>query len=198
MKYPEIHTEQLLLHEVANGSEAAFRSLFERYSGKLYHFILPLTGSAELAEDIVQDSFLKIWLYRERLSSITHFNAYLFRMARNAIITGMQRRAVETGIITAKLAPAGSPVLPDEELQIKFVKNTINEAVNSLPEQQRKVWLLRRESGMSINEIAGLLHISAVTVKRHLTEAGKKLRQVLKTEFPDEYGILLTILALVC
>ena len=190
---PLPYHEKALLRQVAKGDEKAFRTLFNAYRDRLYFYVLQIQQSKEVAEDIVQDTFLRIWLRRDQLPAIDHFNAYIFRMAQNAVMTGLRRKALETTILQEKIMPAQEEAGVDEELHFKFVKDTLQKAVNALPEQQKKVYLLRRVEGMRIREIAEALNISEVTVKRHLGQAQKALRYTIETNFPYESGILLII-----
>jgi RNA polymerase sigma-70 factor (family 1) len=189
-------SEHALLQRVAAGDQQAFRVLFDAWTSRLYHYTFQLTGSRELAEDIVQDSFLKIWLRRDQLPSIENFGAYLFRMAQNAVLNGLRRKATESMVLEKRMALPQPDAEPDTLLHIKLVKNVLEEAVKTLPEQQQKVWRLRREQGKHIKEIAGDLGLAEPTVKRHLSKAQATLRSILEKEFPMEGGILLTLLGL--
>lgn len=192
----DIHNEKELLRQIANGDERAFRSIFDAYHHRLYFYILQISSSQQVAEDIVQDTFLKIWLHRDQLPQVEQFNAYIFRVARNTVLSSLRRKALETVIVEQKLEPV--PGAPDahEQLHIKLVKEVLQQAVNALPEQQQKVYRLRREGGLSIKEVARLLGISEITVKRHLTLATKTLREVFDYHFPADSAILLIILGL--
>lgn len=187
------YDEKALLAKVAAGNEAAFRLLFDAYRNRLYFYIFRLTLSKEVAEDILQDTFLKIWLNRDNLNQVEHFNAYLFKVGQNAVLTGMRRKAVEASIINNKQEQNTQQLIPDQQLHFKQVKATLQEAIEALPPQQKKVFLLRREEGRRIDEIANLMNISGLTVKKHLTAAQKTIRQVLETSFPDDWAILLII-----
>ncbi len=68
------------------GDATAFAALFRSYKDKLYGFLLRATGSPEMAEDIVQDIFLRLWKNREKLPEIGQFGAYIYQMARNQVI----------------------------------------------------------------------------------------------------------------
>lgn len=188
--------EQVLLHQVAAGSETAFRTLYDAYRNRLYFYIFRLTLSKEVAEDMLQDTFLKIWLNRHNLLRVEHFNAYLFKTAQNGVLTGLRRRALETSILNDNKEAFPSQIIPDQQLHFKQVKNTLQEAIDALPPQQKKVFLLRREEGRKIDEIASLMNISGLTVKKHLTAAQKTIRQALENSFPDDWAILLIILGL--
>lgn len=88
--------EKLLLKQIAEGNEQAFAQVFHAYRDKLFAFIFRLSGSRAIAEDVVQDIFLKIWLQREELSTIEYFNAFVFRMAQNHTINLLRRLSKET------------------------------------------------------------------------------------------------------
>ena len=149
-----------------------------------------------MAEDIVQDTFLKIWLRRDTLHSIDEFAAYLFRIAQNAVISGFRRKAREVQLAARSVPEELTGRTTDEELHIKWVKTVISNAVDQLPTQQKKVWQLRRDEGRRIQEIAAAMDLSENTVKQHLRAAKNNIRQMLEREFPQEFGILLFLLGL--
>ncbi|WP_341835873.1 sigma factor [Chitinophaga pollutisoli] len=79
------------LQEVARGNETAFRDLFLQYADHLYAYIWQLTKSRELAEEVVQDIFLQIWISREALAEVRNFRNYLFVIARNHALNAMKK-----------------------------------------------------------------------------------------------------------
>lgn len=190
------YNEWDVLRQVAEGDEQAFGILFTAWSSRLYQFTFQLTRSRETAEDIVQDSFLKIWLRRDRLAAIDNFSAYLFRMARNAVADGVRRKGLELAM--PDRIGGGNKINDDPEtgLHIKLVKRVLEQAIRNLPEQQHKIWRLNKEHGKRAKEIADELGISESTVKQHLHRATTSLRAELLREFPLEGGILLVILGI--
>ncbi len=191
-----LHNEKQLLSRIATGDEKAFRILFDGYRDRLYYYTLRVTDSSLLAEDIVQDTFLKIWLHRDRLKEVTHFNAYIFRMVRNSVFSGLRRRALETTILSGKTKEAEAGAGPDELYHFKEVRTILQRAVDALPVRQRSVYILRRDEGRSIREIAQNMDISEITVKRHLTQAQKNLREVLEAAYPFDAAVLILIFGL--
>lgn len=168
------------------GSEEAFGTLFHFYRDKLYTYLFRLSQSREAAEDAVHDVFLKIWELREKLGAIDNFNAYIYRMAQNHAFTGFRRMAKET-LVLAELQREqdGSAAFEGEDrISRKEVLDFIREAVNKLTPQQKQVFLMSRQQGLRHEEIAGRLHISIHTVKNHMVEALRLLRE----EMAKSYG----------
>lgn len=190
-----IHNERELLRRVAKGDETAFRMLFDAYRDRLYFYILRITGSKETAEDVLQNTFLKLWLNRQVLDGVQNFNAWLFRISQNDVMNGLRRKALEAVLLRGELAQPAPGMEAGELLHYKQVREIIQKAVGTLPPQQRKVYILRREEGLKIKEIADTLDISGLTVKKHLTAAQKTIRNALEAFFRGEGAILLFILS---
>lgn len=172
--------EKRLLMQVAEGGEEAFGMLFHQYRNRLYAFIFSIVRSREMAEDVVQDVFLKIWLRREDLAAVDNFKAYLFRISQNHAINHLRRMSKETLVLLEKQHRRGSgDAAADELLTYKNIQQSLNEIVNSLPLQQKTVYRLSREQNLKQEEIAQQLHISVSTIKNHMTQALRTIRERL-------------------
>ena len=180
------YNEKELLHQLAAGSEEAFRMLFNAYRNKLYTYIYKLSGSAEAAEDTVHDVFLKLWVQRERLTEIQNLNAYLYRMAHNDAFTVFRRMAKETLILAELQKEQGNDERGggEEKIVQEEVRAFVRQAIDKLTPQQKLVFLLSRQDGLKHDEIAQRLNITKNTVKNHIVEALKFLRE----EIGDRYG----------
>lgn len=174
-------TDKYLILSAAQGSQGAFVALFHRYKSKLYGYTLRLTGSEMLAEDIVQDVFMKLWADHVSLGSIDNFSSYLFRMSRNHVLNHFKRMAHETAILS-EMFRGGEPGSNNaqEMLAAREVEEVLQSVVNTLPPQQRAVYRLSREEGKSHEEIAELLRISPNTVKNHVVQAMATIRTQLR------------------
>jgi len=185
-----------LLQQVIQGDEKAFGQLFQFYKDKLYSFIYNLSGSSVTAEDVLQEVFLKIWRDRANLTGIENFNAYLFRMAQNHAINVFRRQSREALVLTElrRFAPEG--VQGDEVFSAKEVQAVLQKAVNNLPAQQRRVYELGREQGLTYEQIAATLHISVATVRNHMVSALKAIREFIINTYPAGILYWVSILAL--
>jgi len=181
-----LHTENLLLLEIAEGNEKAFRCLFEHYWSKIYSVAFALTKSSTLSEEIVQDVFLKIWLKRKQLPSVEKFDGFLFTVARNHIYNVLRKKITELPFIEhLEQCFFETSALPEQELLLKETRQLIDKAVEQLPAQQRAVFELSRNQGLDYAKIAEKLEISKLTVKSHMNKALHTIRQYLQAHHTD-------------
>lgn len=174
------------------GSETAFQQLFIAYRDKLYNYIFKLSASAHTASDTVHEVFLILWQRREKALEIDNLNSYLFRMAHNKALEVFRRRAKETLVIAALQKEQGGQAGFENEDHIthKEVMAFIRAAIQKLTPQQKLVFLMSRQEGLAHTAIADKLGITERTVKNHMTQALKFLREEIK----DAYGDLSLIL----
>ena len=165
--------ESELLLRLQNGDEKAFASLFYSYKDKLFSFLLGITKSEAVAKDLVQDVFLKIWQNRANASEIENFNAYIYFVAQNQEIDQFRKFSKELFSSVEFLNLKEDVLTPDpvNTLINKEVREKINEAVNQLPPQQKKVFVLHNEYGFKHHEIAEQLNLSVSTTQNHMREA---------------------------
>jgi RNA polymerase sigma-19 factor, ECF subfamily len=189
------YDEKTLLSRIAQGDEIAFTVLFYTYHNKLGTYILRLTDSFPLAEEIVQDVFLKIWQNRSSLTNVHHFEAYLFVIARNKAFNCLKQIARERSRkleweknILVKEEPA-----PGEEQESSHGYDLlIDKAVDKLPPQQKKVYILHNHEGMEHAEIAIQLGLSPETVKKHMSLALRSIREFVHTHI-DPVNIIILL-----
>jgi RNA polymerase sigma-70 factor (ECF subfamily) len=166
---------------MSGDNEDAFDTFFYRYNTKVYSFILHMVDVPTVAEELVHDVFLKIWLNRRGLRDIVNPGNYLFVTAKNHALNQLEKMANERkGKNQLDALPANLGADPEEEFLYKESLALVTEAINQLPEQQRIVFQLSRERGLSREEIAEQLDISPNTVKNHLGTARKKIQQYLQ------------------
>lgn len=197
MESERLDIERALFLRIANGDEAAFAKLFHLWRDKLYFFILRITHSPEMAEDVLQDVFTKLWINRAKMTDFEYFQAYFYKMAQNHAISLMRRMAQET-IILAELKkemPAASPSL-DEGMFQKELDKKMQAILEKLPPQQRLVYKMTREEGLKQEQIALQLKISPSTVKNHMTCALRTIRHDLLQYFRTTDFYLLVALFL--
>jgi RNA polymerase sigma-70 factor (ECF subfamily) len=184
--------ERELLIQVASGNEYAFRQLFMEHHQQLGVHMLRITSSTELAEEIVQDVFLKIWLTRETLVGVDNFKAYLFVISKNHALNCLKKLAKER-VLIKKLEDSSFGTLVPEAADTDMYYNLLDEAIDQLPPQQQKVYLLSRHGRLKYAEIADQLELSRETVKKYLQIATTSITEYVH-EHLEVTALLLTML----
>lgn len=156
--------------QIAEGNEDAFSKLFYRYYQQLGAFIFRITDSMPLAEEITQDVFMKIWMARESLVEVKSFKAYLFVVSKNYALNSLRTMAKErTNKMDWESASESLCALPaNTEVNNHHYYSLIDTAINRLPPQQQKVYLMSRHKKFKYAEIADELQISKETVKKYI------------------------------
>jgi len=177
LKADKIYDEVEIITLVSQGDEPAFAKLFEHHQDKIYGIALKLTRSAPLAEEIVEDVFLKIWLKRSDLLQIQNFSAYLFTITRNHVYKSLREIAknYQTVLLTENIQTI-APDSTEDYIIDKEYTSLLHEAVTRLPKQQKEVYRLIKERGLKREEAASVLDLKPETIKFHLAEAMKNIR----------------------
>jgi RNA polymerase sigma-70 factor (ECF subfamily) len=171
------YDEKNLLCRIAAGDEEAFRRLFHYYNKQLRPFVWKLTRSAQAADEVLQEVFLKIWLHREKLAGLDNPRAYVLRIVSNESMNYLRALAkgsrlfYEIGQRTAVGYPS-----PEESVFYRETEQTINEAIGQLPRACQQIYRMSREESMRIPEIASELNLSNHTVKNQLVKALRIIR----------------------
>ena len=167
-----------LILSFKKGDEKAFEILFQKYHKKLYAFLYKLLNSKEDAEEIVQNTFIKIWERREDFIADYSFESFLFTIAKNAFLNETRKR-INGKIITDHMDFLNevSSVETDDYVIYKETKTLINSFIDELPARRKEIFLLRRVHGLSRKEIADKLGISIITVDNQLTKATSFLKE---------------------
>jgi RNA polymerase sigma-70 factor (ECF subfamily) len=190
--------EQLLLQKTAEGSREAYTVLYSYYTPLLYRQLFPLTHeSKEDTEEIIQELFLKIWEKRDVLIAIQSFQAYVFRMARNIMVSQYRKKTVRQRLFV-ELEHQGDHLCTLTEEDILFVeyKSIALEAIAQLPPRQRQIFELRTEEDLSLNEIATLLGIGLPAVKKQLYAAINFVKAWLRRHAGWLVGLIMLLKAL--
>ncbi|WP_431292133.1 RNA polymerase sigma factor [Pedobacter sp. P26] len=170
--------EQELLSRLQLDDEEAFTALFYSYKNKLYGFIFGITGSSEVAKDILQDVFLKIWNMRHRSHEVENFNALVYRMAKNAALDQLKRVSRESIALSGLclLSDEHMSIDPFEDMKATEIQLKYERALKKLPKQQRMVYELRHIEGVEYSEIAKKLNLSVATIRSHFRNALNTLK----------------------
>ncbi len=192
----QLYDDKELCRRIAVGDEQAFQTLFRLHRDRLFAFAVRFTKSAAAAEDIIQDVFLKLWEQPDLLEKAENPPAYIFILVRNKTldylrkISNDQRLQQEVWLFIAHAQRQAEDTF--EKVDAKETEQLINEAVQQLPPQQQKIFILSRTKGLSHEQIAEQLGISKNTVKNHLIAALGTIRKYLnKRHAVDIYFLIM-------
>jgi RNA polymerase sigma-70 factor (ECF subfamily) len=185
MAHHNFHTEKELLTRVSAGDEKAFQDLFAIYYEQLYHYIFGFIKSKQIAEELVMDVFLKIWLGRDLITQIEKFDAFLFRVAHNKSIDFLRCAARDPkfkDLLWENIQLANN-IQPDSSMLVQEYEIKLREAVSLLSPQRKKVYQLSREQDMTHDQIAAQLNLSKSTINNHIVEAQRFIRAYLSKNY---------------
>jgi len=177
--------EDLMLR-LKSGELEAFNVLMKRHKDSVLNFCYRLTGHREEAEDITQEVFIRLFKSAESYYPKARFTVFLYTIARNLCLNYLDRErrrpdmlSLDEGVEAVEKVHSKQP-LPSEELERKMIMQTIEKAINGLPENLRIVFVLSLYGGLKYREIAELLDCPLGTVKSRMAEACRRLRRKLE------------------
>jgi len=173
--------ELFIRHAFAESPQKGCELLFRRYHQALCNHAVRYVYSKETAEDLVSDVFCKFWKTKAYESVTSSYRYYLFRSVRNEAYNYLRLEFQQhDDIDTAEGRDTGAHQRPDQVLQYEEVLHRVEELVESLPPQCRRVFLLSRFEGKKYQDIATELGISVKTVEVHMVKALNTVRKGLK------------------
>lgn len=183
--------DDLLMYEIQGGSQVAFERLVERYQSSLCHFFYRHLRDWQLAEDLSQETLLRVyntaWDYLPRGC----FKGWMFRIARNLMIDSTRRRTHDALVNAGRSQRlrdddddvlerlAGDFVLPEDQADQNEFARIVGALLPKIPEEQRATFLMHHYSGLSLPEVADAMEASLSTTKSRLRLAREKLQGLL-------------------
>ena len=185
------YNERDLFKRIAAGDEDAFKAIFHRCNAKLYPFACKLTRSASAAEDIVQETFLRLWLHRTEVGQMERPEAWLYTVASNLSLSWLRTHAAEM----RRDQRLGRHKNNNKEyiidrLSLQETQQLLSRAITLLPPKRQEIYMLSREEGLNHKEIAEKLQLSQHTIKNQLVTALRFIRDYLR----QESGIVIPLL----
>jgi RNA polymerase sigma-70 factor, ECF subfamily len=182
----DISDESLML-SYATGDVAAFEVLYQKHKGSVYRYMLNLCRNEAIAEELFQEVWIKLIKARENYQVKAKFSTYLYKMAHNQFIDHYRKQNVRVVVdqsveVESMEQEQSSRNNPEKQTQTNQTINKLSELLESLPNEQREVFLLREEAGMSLSEIAETIGINQEAAKSRLRYAINKLRSGLSRE----------------
>ena len=162
---------------VRDGDHDAFSAMFHALYPSLCNVVARRVGSRAIAQELVQDVFLRVWQRRDSLDPEQSITGYLYRAAKNQAANHLKHRGLaDRSRHTVVLSLVPSAVGADEETRYNEIAAVAQEAIDELPTRCREIFLLSRNAELSYGEIARLLGLSVKTVETQMGRALKALR----------------------
>lgn len=172
--------DSALMLRYRDGDVAAFETLYRRHNDSLFRYLMHLSLHRDTAEDVFQDAWGKIINSRHTYRPTAKFSTFLFRVAHNCFIDHLRknkRHTAETSVDPDQLANQDDQ--PDQLTEKHLARRRLGSALAQIPAEQRDVFLLYEEAGLSIDEIATVTGVNRETAKSRLRYATNKLKTAM-------------------
>lgn len=184
--------ERTHVNRLKVGDQTSFDYLYTAWSGKLYNFVMRISGGdTYMAEEMVQSAFIKVWEYRQTLDPDKSFGAYLCTIAKNQL-TNIYQHKMQEFLYQEKMAKTVATPENDTERVVEFhlLEEYINSLIEQLPPARREIFQLSRQAQLSNREIAEKLNLSENTVESQLTKALAYLREKVSRHYELTISLL--------
>jgi len=188
------YEEFKLLTLLSDNSEYAFQVIYDKYRNRIFQTAVQYLKSPASGQEVVQDVFLKLWFERKNIHPDKPIEAWLYTVAKNNIMNRLKKISNEwkaldqlAHTLVVQAPPASEKAESAEYNQL------LTNAINVLPQQQKKVFTLARTNKMTYLQISEKLNISPLTVKTHMTRALQQIREYFR-KLDENLPVVLLIL----
>ena len=176
--------ERELIARLQKRDEAAFEELIRQYEKKVYTLCFRMCGNSEDTEEAAQDAFLALWRGIDRFRQESSLSTWIYRLATNACIDTLRRRKKQSGSVSLDdeelfVDAVDTSPQPQETVEHREAQKLLQKGLSALPEEYRKVLILREIEGLSYTEIAESASIELGTVKSRISRGRSLLRNFL-------------------
>ena len=191
MHIEKIHNDPTLLLQIAEGDEKALAGLVRLYWKNIYAHALSWMKSAEEAEELTQDIFLKVWHSRGQISKVDNFENWLFIISRNTIVSAVRKKLSQPNFLREQEMEENA-LRPDHLLENRQHYQVLLTGISLLPAKRQQVFRMSRLEGLTHEQIAEQLGIHKDTVAQYIVKAVIFLKSYLQEHIGN--SLLVTIL----
>ena len=186
-------TDEDLIRELQAGRKAAFDEIVDRFKAPLYNFIYRMIGNAATSEDLLQETFIRLWVNKDRYREIARFSTWLYTVAANLARSELRRRKIRRWFPLSSGGGYGSDsdeektfdladesADPERDYERRNIVRRVKEEIQKIPPVFREVIILRDLQELSYEEISLILKIPLGTVKSRINRARLQLQKKLK------------------
>jgi RNA polymerase sigma-70 factor (ECF subfamily) len=192
IKLRELSDEELILEFQKNNTEDAFNILVQRYKNPLTNFVFRFLGDFEVCNDVVQETMIKVYRYKDSYSSVAKFSTWVYTIAGNLARTEYRRKQRRNIFSINDYGEEHSTFdLPDESYRPDVITDSgikaeiIQKALLKVKESYREAVILRDIQGMSYEEISEILGVNEGTIKSRINRGRAQLQELLKDIYKE-------------
>jgi RNA polymerase sigma-70 factor (ECF subfamily) len=170
----------LIINSLKKGDQKVFERLYSDYFEKLCFYLLNFTQDKEIIQDIVQDTFIKLWMNREKLTISSSLKSYLYKSVYNNFIDNYRERKKRDKRLESYYQSALYKIIDSDEEYKEQRLNKLNKCIDELPPKCKEVFTSIKLSGMKHKEVSSTLNISLKTVEGHVRKAYVFIKNCMK------------------
>ncbi len=176
--------QRKLLTQISLGDQTSFRQLYHQFYKKLLQFAFVLTRNKEVAEELVEDVFIKFWKNRKNAENIRNVKIYIYSATKNTCLNYLSSKAYEniTQPFDAINIELANPLSPDQILIYRETYTKIKSAIETLPPRCKMIFKLIREDGLKYKEVSEILNLSVSTIEAQMTIAIRRIAFIIKED----------------
>ena len=185
--------DEILVKRLISGDSKAFEQIYYKYQKRLYHFALKLTKEPSVAEEVLQEVFIKLWTNRKQINPV-NLKAYIYKMVGNKAFNYLRTKAFREET-EKKIGESLIKSNTQTESAVLFseYEQLLQDFIRQLPPQKREIYLLSEQKGKSSQEIARQLNLSTKTVQNNLSQIVKLMKSRLKPYLTSTISLLLIL-----
>lgn len=194
---PTSDQEKIQLKKLLDGDEKAFDYFYDHYSLAVYRKLLKMIKIEFVAEEILQNVFIKLWEKRHLIDPEKGLKCYLYQIAQN-MAYDFYRHLAREDRLKAEIRYSLSDITDDAAgtLLLKESQQLLEKAIEQLPEQQKIVFRLCKQEGKTYDEVSKMLGISKSTINGHVVRATRKIKAIMFNSHHISYSVILTFLSI--
>ncbi|MDO6431814.1 sigma-70 family RNA polymerase sigma factor [Flavitalea sp. BT771] len=192
MHIEERYTVPVLLRQIADGDEKALATLVRLYWKNIYGHALSWLKSAEEAEEITQDVFLKIWHSRDQVTQLDNFENWIFIISRNTILSAVRKKLSRPTFLQEQ-EMEGQALRPDQWLENRQHYQVLLNGIDLLPEKRQQIFRMSRLEGLTHEQIAERVGIHKDTVAQYIVKAVAFLKSYLREHIGDSLIVIILL-----
>lgn len=177
--------EEILILKLIDGDEKAFNDLYKKYRSRIYIKVFGFMRSHEIAEEILQDVFIKVWINRRTLDHNKSFSAFIQTIAKNTVYDYLRKVVSEDNKVCQFSKNLNSYEKPEVEARIAYqeIQNHLNNILIKMPKRCREVYVLCKVEGRSHDEVSKILNLSKSTINNQIIKASR----IVKANWNPDY-----------